>query len=101
MAGISCSSFSLVASVHNTDIWVIDSGATDHVCNSLHHMHNLYQVVKPIFISLPNGQMVSVTHIRSTHVTPDLTLSNVFFVPHFQYNLLSISKPISEFQCQL
>ncbi|GKD83118.1 hypothetical protein Tco_1349957 [Tanacetum coccineum] len=71
------------------DAWVVDSGATDHICNALHLMYNIIQCTIPILVSLPNGHTVTVTTVGSVRVKPNLVLHNVFHIPSFAYNLLS------------
>ncbi|GJR40189.1 cysteine-rich receptor-like protein kinase 8 [Tanacetum coccineum] len=44
------------------EVWIIDSGATDHICISLIRMHDVH-ICSPILVSLPNGQQVKVTTI--------------------------------------
>jgi len=39
---------------HDRNYWILDSGATDHVCSSLSEFTS-YKSIKPIPISLPNG----------------------------------------------
>ncbi|GJS75351.1 retrovirus-related pol polyprotein from transposon TNT 1-94 [Tanacetum coccineum] len=39
-------------------IWIVDSGATDHICITLSQMHNTIKLTHPISISLPNGNTV-------------------------------------------
>lgn len=60
-------------------------------------MHNVEQLSKPILLSLPNGNHVQVTHVGNVHINS--TLKNVFYVPKFQFNLLSISKLVHQFPC--
>ncbi|GKB54695.1 cysteine-rich receptor-like protein kinase 8, partial [Tanacetum coccineum] len=36
--------------------WIIDSGATDHICIALKLMHNIYKCKTPITVNLSNGQ---------------------------------------------
>lgn len=43
-------------------------------------------------ISLPNSFKVTVTHIGNAPILPNLTLTNVFYVPMFKYNLLSVHR---------
>ncbi|GJT57305.1 retrovirus-related pol polyprotein from transposon TNT 1-94 [Tanacetum coccineum] len=66
-------SFQTIASVHffiashlsqSYLIWIVDSGATDHIFISLTHMHNITNLKTPILISLPNGQIVKVYKIK-------------------------------------
>ncbi|PWA96217.1 hypothetical protein CTI12_AA041970 [Artemisia annua] len=73
-------------------LWVVDSGATDHVCISLTLMHNIHICTQPIFVTLPNGQQTQVTQIGSVHINSAITLHDVLYIPSFSYNLLSVSK---------
>ncbi|GAU44433.1 hypothetical protein TSUD_100800 [Trifolium subterraneum] len=52
---IYASCFSVVGSL---DTWILDSGATDHVCPTL-HLFTRYRKVKPIPVKFPNGSIVS------------------------------------------
>nr|XP_043633278.1 uncharacterized protein LOC122604451 [Erigeron canadensis] len=72
--------------------WISDSGATYHISNSHKHLHYIYHCKVPISLSLPNGQTVLVTIIGPVKLNDNLTLKNVFYVPSFTYNLLSISR---------
>ncbi|GJT81637.1 cysteine-rich receptor-like protein kinase 8 [Tanacetum coccineum] len=47
------------------DAWVVDSGATDHICITLSLMFNIIHLTIPIIISLPNGHTLTVTTIGS------------------------------------
>jgi hypothetical protein len=72
--------------------WVVDSGATDHICITLTVMHDIFTCNPPIHITLPNGQTVAVTTCGKVKINKDITLTNVFYIPSFAYNLLSVSK---------
>lgn len=72
-------------------LWIIDSGATDHICTCLTLMTNLQQC-KPITVHLPNGHTTTVTTIGSMKIKPNLTLTGVLYIPTFTYNLISVSK---------
>ncbi|CAN1792471.1 hypothetical protein LINPERHAP1_LOCUS19695 [Linum perenne] len=43
-------------------VWVVDSGATDHIVYSVQCLDQ-YQAVSNSCVSLPNGEMVPITHI--------------------------------------
>ena len=73
-------------------IWIIDSGAIDHICKSLTLMHNTTALSTLITISLPNGQTTKVYITGSVKLSPSLTIHNVFYIPTFTYNLISISQ---------
>ena len=49
-------------------------------------------LVDPIPIRLPNGDSVHVSSSSSIDLTPALHLDNVFHVPAFNVNLMSVSK---------
>ncbi|GJW27905.1 cysteine-rich receptor-like protein kinase 8 [Tanacetum coccineum] len=74
------------------EIWIIDSGATDHICICLTLMFDLQQCPHSITVNLPNGDTTTVTMTGSVHITPNLILKGVFYIPTFTYNLISISK---------
>jgi len=44
------------------DIWILDSGASDHMSYDAKYLHNLKPLDTPITVSLPNGQKVQVSH---------------------------------------
>jgi len=76
----------LSCSLHvQTNHWLIDSGANEHICSSLDLFHSNYKI-KPIIVNLPNGSSV-IVHYAGT----------VMFSPHFQINhfcILLFSKSI-------
>ena len=74
------------------EIWVIDSGATDHICTCLTLMFNLQKCTQPITVYLPNGHTTTVTMVGSVQITPNLVLNGVLYIPTFTYNLISISR---------
>ena len=77
-------------SLNSPYLWIVDSGATHHVCFSAAS----FERGDPIFNSavfLPNGDRVPVLGTGSVRLCNDLTLQNVLFIPQFHCNLLSIS----------
>jgi len=71
--------------------WIIDSSATDHVFHNL-NIFTTYTKIKPVLISLANGQTVYATYSGLVRFSDKFYLSDVLYVPHFQLNLISISK---------
>ncbi|XP_073158979.1 uncharacterized protein [Henckelia pumila] len=68
---------------------VIDTGATHHICCSM----SLFITYRP-FVSkvvLPNNFSIQVSHNGTIHLSNDLILHDVLYVPQFHFNLLSIS----------
>lgn len=50
-------------------------------------------------INLPNGSSVLVKHVGKYNLTSDIVLNNVWHVPDFKFNLLSMSKLSTENDC--
>ncbi|CAN1767205.1 Retrovirus-related Pol polyprotein from transposon RE2 [Linum perenne] len=74
----------------NSNVWVIDSGATHHVCCDLAIMCCVRPVVNS-FVILPNSHKADVTHIGSVHLSNGIKLLDVLLIPSFSFNLLSVS----------
>ncbi|GKC84502.1 hypothetical protein Tco_1140219 [Tanacetum coccineum] len=91
---ITAKKYIIIASVliNQKYLWVVDSGATDHVCYSLTLMHNVQICTQPILVTLPNGQQTHVTKTGPVHINSAITLHDVLYIPSFSYNLLSVSK---------
>ena len=68
--------------VVSDNLWVIDTGATDHM---VHYFSCLTTVTSTMnaSVELPNGDLVSITHIGTVQFSPSLTLTNVLCVPSF------------------
>ena len=80
--------------------WILDSGATDHVTCSLHNFHS-HKQVSPVTVKLPNGHFVRATCSGTIQLSPNITLHDVFYIPAFTFNLISISKLVSSVNCEL
>ena len=72
-------------------VWIIDSGATNHVSSSLNLFSSYSTCSKHSTLKLPDGTNHLITHVGTVTLSPTLCLTNVLFVPTFQFNLISIS----------
>ncbi|KAL0448192.1 UNVERIFIED_CONTAM: Retrovirus-related Pol polyprotein from transposon RE2 [Sesamum latifolium] len=72
--------------------WIVDSGATTHMCASRRLFRNLRSQAADSSIFLPDGSKTHVTHSGSVILSPEITLTPVLYVPSFQCNLLSVSR---------
>lgn len=81
--------FSSLSSTLPPNAWIIDSGATTHVCSDLSLFSNTSPVTG-VTVSLPNGISEHISHIRTVHLSPSLVLHNVLHVPSFRFNLISV-----------
>jgi hypothetical protein len=86
------SNFCFSFSCHNIalDTWIIDSGASHHICASLHWFHS-YSEINPMIIKLPNGEHVTTKYAGTIIFSPLFRLIGVLFVPNFNINLISVS----------
>ena len=83
-------------------IWILDSGATDHICHDL----SLFSTYTPLqshahTITIPDGRQVAIKHIGYVLLPGNITLRNVFHVPDFHYNLISIHKLCLDLKCDI
>lgn len=80
----------------STSCWILDSGATHHICNS----HDLFQKLslsRNYFLTLPTSQNIPIQGVGSVVLFPNLVLSNVFYVPSFRFNLLSLGSLLQSY----
>ncbi|KAK2451623.1 putative mitochondrial protein [Trifolium repens] len=70
--------------------WIIDSGATHHICNSIQWFHSFSEIT-PVSVKLPNGNSVIAKFSGVVKFSDDFFLSNVLCIPTFSINLLSVS----------
>ena len=71
--------------------WLIDSGANEHICSSMHFLHSFYKI-KHILVNLPNGTSVLVHYVGTVSFSPNFHINNVLYSPHFHVNLIFVSK---------
>ncbi|XP_074306420.1 uncharacterized protein LOC141641664 [Silene latifolia] len=90
-------SHSSVSSVHNFFVlndWIVDSGASDHMTYDLDILTNVVTLKVPIKVGLPDGSLKLVHKIGTVNLTDKIRLFNVFYIPDFKQNLMSVSKLI-------
>lgn len=71
--------------------WVLDSGATDHICNNL-KMFDSYYNIRSLAVRLPNGNSICANKAGTIRINADLVLTDVLYLPEFNLNLVSIPK---------
>ncbi|KAL0435616.1 UNVERIFIED_CONTAM: Retrovirus-related Pol polyprotein from transposon RE1 [Sesamum radiatum] len=72
--------------------WIIDSGATNHICANIALFQSFIKTSYTHFIHLPDGSKKSVSCIGVVKLNDSITLDHVLFIPEFSVNLLSISQ---------
>ncbi|XP_058777098.1 uncharacterized protein LOC131651452 [Vicia villosa] len=90
--------------ISNTKIgfsdWLLDTGATDHVCHSL-SMFKTINTISPINIKLPNGAIVTTNKFGSVYFSDVLHIHDVLYIPTFFTNIISVSKLCHSLDCTL
>lgn len=84
-----------------TSCWIIDSGASNHICTSLSLFSSYVPIQKHISVQLPDGSYASVTHIGVVKYSSSFILQDVFYIPSFKFNLLSISQLTKQLNCEV
>ncbi|XP_052186088.1 uncharacterized protein LOC127797323 isoform X1 [Diospyros lotus] len=85
-----CFSISVNPGLSYPRYWIIDSGATNHICCNW----SSFQYMRPVqnsFVTLPNHSHISVNFIGTVRINAHLVLENVLYMPHFKFNLISVS----------
>ncbi|XP_072066679.1 uncharacterized protein [Arachis hypogaea] len=81
-------------------LWVIDTGATDHVTFNLNDFET-YQQVNPIIVRIPNGNQTISNIIGTIRLSNQSYLSNVLFIAEFDFKLISVLKLTNGLKCQM
>ncbi|XP_019227003.1 PREDICTED: uncharacterized protein LOC109208355 [Nicotiana attenuata] len=73
-------------------IWILDSGASEHMTFDSSIIVNIKPLPNPVNVNLPNSQRLRVTLAGQVTIHPDLTLHKVLYVPDFKFNLISVNR---------
>jgi len=82
-------------------MWIIDSGASDHMVSDNTLLCNISYLKHPILITLQDGSKVKVTQFGDLKLGKNLILHHVLFVPYFQFNLLSVKRLSEQLKCRV
>ncbi|KAL0448952.1 UNVERIFIED_CONTAM: hypothetical protein Slati_1451600 [Sesamum latifolium] len=72
--------------------WIVDSGATRHVCANLNLFTHYHKSNNHTEVSLPDGSKQPVAHIGTVKLSDQIILEHVLHIPTFSINLLSVSQ---------
>ncbi|KAL2252169.1 UNVERIFIED_CONTAM: Retrovirus-related Pol polyprotein from transposon RE1 [Sesamum indicum] len=75
-----------------TNAWIIDSGATAHMCNDKSMFDKLKAPNIRNYVQLADGTKHLVKYTGNMKIGNKIMLENVLFVPNMKYNLLSVSR---------
>lgn len=90
-----------VTTIADSEEWIIDSGATDHMTANLSLVTNVKPANSCLTIKLPTGARAVISHIGDVCLSNGLRLIGVLHVPNFNHNLLSIHKLAQDNNCQV
>lgn len=76
-------------------MWILDSGASTHISFQKELFVSL-EPVTGISVSLLNHTRIFVDFVGDVHISADLVLRRVMFIPSFRFNLISISSLTSK-----
>jgi hypothetical protein len=83
------------------DLWIIDSGATDHMSNKLTNIHDFKSFIHPIFVAVANGKNAYIKGKGKINLLSNKIESDVIFLPFFPFQLLSVSKITATLNCEV
>ncbi|WVZ09444.1 hypothetical protein V8G54_013974 [Vigna mungo] len=78
--------------------WIIDTGTSNHMTESMKEMHKVHDIVSCPVGSL-NGAHTTTTKEDTLYLGGRLKLANVLFVPKLSCNLISVSQLLDESNC--
>ena len=82
--------------------WVVDSGANQHMVAAESRLVDAVDVSNlDLKVRHPNGTTAHISKIGNVHLSKSLTLFDVFDVPDFNVNLLSVYKLCKDSRCQV
>ena len=84
-----------------SDAWIIDSGASEHMCSEITVLYDLCSLQRPVLVNLPNGTQVRLTKHGKLRISKDLVLNRVLDVPNFKFNLLSVKRLCEQLRCSV
>ena len=71
-------------------LWIIDTGASNHICKDLHLLTDVNSLTSPIPVFLLDGKTYLVQQVGRVPLTQGLCLNNVLYLPSFRFNLISV-----------
>lgn len=91
-----------LASTISRNTWIIDSGASDHIACDRRLFSAVNEDLKnPVTVQLPNGSVAYVTTTGTVELNPHIVLTNVLYIPDFQFNLVSVSRACKDNSCRV
>ena len=99
-SGISYSAFNTSRTVSD-DSWIIDSGASDHMTSARKNFFTYSPCLGHDKVRIADGSLSPIIGKGSVKCTPSITLPFALHIPHFSYNLLSVSAITKNLNCKV
>nr|GLL21846.1 uncharacterized protein LOC109166102 [Ipomoea trifida] len=80
------SSCNMAGKINGKNLWVIDSGATDHIVCDDSLLNNVESKYGEFLVTIPNGDKVAVRSIGGTKLSNGMQISRILNIPDFQCN---------------
>ncbi|XP_022856063.1 uncharacterized protein LOC111377235, partial [Olea europaea var. sylvestris] len=90
-----CFSIVLNPCLNSPKHWVMDSGATSHICFSKSAFYSM-KLIENAYVTLPNHKRIPVSFVGIVKFSNNLMLEDVLYVPNFKFNLMSVSSLIKD-----
>lgn len=81
-------------------IWILNSGASDHVCPHLYFFKTIFKI-KLVYVCFPNGTTLLAHYWDAIQLSDHFILHNILFLPQFHLNLMYILQLTKQLNCQL
>lgn len=66
----------------HTNLWILDTGATDHISFEKTNFHTYFNIIH-VYVNLPDGSHITASMSGNVTVSPSLTLHIVLYIPNF------------------
>ena len=99
-SGISYLAFNTSRTISD-DSWIIDSGASNHMTSAQKNFFTYSSCSGHDKFCIADGSLSPIIWQGSVKCTPSITLPFALHIPHFSYNLLSVSALIKNLNCKI
>ena len=83
------------------NLWIMDSGATDHMTHSSLKFITYTPCPSNRKIAVANGFLTTIAGLGDIYINPSLTLKNVLHIPKLSTNLISVQKLSHDMNCNV
>lgn len=80
----------------SSDSWILDTGASSHMCFNKSLLQHFNSHFPPTKIHLPDSSVKIISTHGQASLHPQLQLNHVLFIPQFRFNLISVNRLIHE-----